>query len=562
VRSSGSSIERQAEGSYPGAEAPQSARKACGQARDVPKRRGKCDIRGERDLASRRMWPWKSAPAQEQPPAHSVPSEAQREARRARYVLRLALNPGLWVRRRVETFEFVDGDTIRRRMSVDFALPPARGIAEGDLVYVPLLLPTKGKLRNFDVRDAEGRALSVSTQQHDRAIAVEGLLAYLQALKGAPLEDVSTLREIVEEVDGDTAAATAEQALSAGEIGRILERLPAAGPEDDPERERRERENVRGLLLDLTGSFLLLVHLPHSSRRTIVKVAFDAAHRNRTDGERWFLRASYRLNRPLSSLGLVARIERFESLDVGLGESYHAELVQPADTYASELRLEVRHGKSSRYETVDADDHHVRPHVYTRATARADAGRLTVLLYASREGLLLPLWLSAGLITTVLMLVPAHAEQVEAQTLAALLLLPAALAAYYVRSGEERYLTRMLRGVRLVALVPVLCGLLTAVLLALGPLAPDGRPHGVDAGRAVRDVRWVSLAATLLLTLAVASPWVGVRARPHMRRLNERAMEWTARRRQTYLILTAALQGAAVAIGAYYAIRQLLSLLS
>ena len=369
---------------------------------------------------------------------------------------------------------------------------------------------------------------------------------------------------IVEETDVATASKTAEEALETGEIGRILRALPAGLSEPERLRERRDRDNLGGLLKDLARGFLLLVHLPHSSRRTIVKVAFDAAHRSRGDGERWYLRAAYRLNRPLSSLGLVARVERFDSLDVGLGESYHAELVQPTDTYARGLRLEVRRGVSDRYATADVDQHHLRPHVFTRSTARADAGRLTVLLCAAREGLLLPLWLSALLITTVLMLVPAHAEQVDAQTLAALLLLPAALAAYYVRSGEERYLTRMLRGVRLVALVPVLCGSLTAVLLALGPLAPHGRPRTVDADavQMVRDVRWVSLAATALLTLAVVSPWVSSRTRPLLRRLQERATAWSARRRQFYLAATATVQAGAFALVGYYAIRRLLSIIS
>jgi len=49
-----------------------------------------------------------------------------------------------WVTRRIETFTFLEADTVRRRMSVDFTLPPSSTLSDGDMALVPLMLLTKG----------------------------------------------------------------------------------------------------------------------------------------------------------------------------------------------------------------------------------------------------------------------------------------------------------------------------------------------------------------------------------------------------------------------------------
>jgi hypothetical protein len=83
------------------------------------------------------------------------------------------------VERRVETLTFVDETTARRHTSVYFVTPAfaARRQDEGlALKHVLLALMAKDVLRNFDVRDEEGRAMAVLTRRENAAIAAEILL--------------------------------------------------------------------------------------------------------------------------------------------------------------------------------------------------------------------------------------------------------------------------------------------------------------------------------------------------------------------------------------------------
>jgi hypothetical protein len=110
-----------------------------------------------------------------------------------------------WVRRRVETIRFVDGTRARVGMSIDFAIPDLSPflVEEGATIAVPLAMPRKVLLRNFDVCDEQGAALPVLTRDENSAISAE-LLARLSegcvknAGHGSLLPDVADrLRDIV-----------------------------------------------------------------------------------------------------------------------------------------------------------------------------------------------------------------------------------------------------------------------------------------------------------------------------------------------------------------------------
>jgi len=246
--------------------------------------------------------------------------------------------------------------------------------------------------------------------------------------------------------------------------------------------------------------------------RQLVKFSYDAR----------FERAPLRkllwwIQRIASSTGLLARAEVFPGLAVGWAQSYHAEVVPAASTYsaAAWLKVETVHGTLPP----PLDTHPTRPHMRAKRRGdpnRGDVGTLRVLLHARRDGLVFPLLLSAAVITTVLaFFLPQQQGEIDSVTLGALLLAPFALATYYARSDENSYVTAAMRGVRLVATVPVIAGITVIGLLALGYLhSPDPNPSAVISPEAALDIaRWGARAAawsTAVLLMAMIGPTLGV----------------------------------------------------
>lgn len=426
----------------------------------------------------------------------------------ARYALRLALNPRAWVRRRVETFEFLDAATVRRRMSVDVVLPPSSRFDSGVTVYVPLMLLKKRDLRNFDLRDEQSGALPLLNSNESGALAVRGLRRYLSAFDEVTDEHARVLGVVVTERVGQRA----REALD-GKLKPLLAAVPEA-----------DRDSVRELIEQLDDAFLVMAGIPYEPRsRRVLKFSYDLEHRTGESAGR--LQRAYLFGLHLvASFGLLPRVERFEGLVVGLGESYHAEVVPPVDTYVDDARLKV----ADREPIVDT--HRFRPHLHAVSESPGDRGTLTLLMHAQREGLVLPLLFSALAISGTLALVPRNADRLDGQTLAALLLVPFALAAFFIRSAENSYVTQMLRGVRVTAAAPVGAGVLTIAMLGLGFLDPPG--EDTSSSTTVVDVAryaaWVSGGATALLAAAAVAPPVGRRVRPKIQWLVRHARGWSS----------------------------------
>jgi hypothetical protein len=407
-------------------------------------------------------------------------------------------------------------------MSVDFRFPDVDYLVDGQDVCVPVMLLSKKDLRNFDIHDEEQRALSILTSEENTDLTVLGVESFLAGLleEGEQLSREARLAiGTIIRNRGNEPIDRAKQALAPeGVLGRIV------GRAEDP----TQRRNIEALITQLANGFLLLTRLTyHPRERRLVKLSYDAEHRTE-------LRLNLGLRRVLSSFGLVSRREKFDHLVVGLGESYHAEAELPADVYVAEFSLEpTRHGEDSPEEPV-TDKHRSRPHVRARSQRPGDEGRLTVLVHARREGLLVPLWLSAVVISVALGFVPSRAKEhdLDGQTMAALLLVPFALAAFYVRSAENSYVTGMLRGVRLAAGVPVAAGVLIISMIGLGFLRTKG---AVEVSESALDVaRWAAISAggaTGLLTLALVAPLLGRCVRPAVRRMQRVTRRWPRGRR-------------------------------
>jgi hypothetical protein len=435
----------------------------------------------------------------------------------AYYAVRLGMRRR-WITRRNETFTFLDADTVRRRMSVDFTLPPSSTLEPGDMALVPLMLLTKQDLRNLDVRNGAGEALAVlSTEQNETAsvLGLKGVLGRLvddlradhpdRVVDEQALKDIVYARPPYGSLATDVANGPLDRQLSHAEEG--------------------SRTQIEGFIGELERNFMLLVPLEYwPGQRQVCKLSYDAAIRlqRASRGARIYSSA----NRALSSVGLVGRVEFFDNLAVGLGGSYHAEAVPPRDTYIAEAALAVRRPGSPIDDDPITDDHAFRPHLRATPRQRGDEGKLSLIIHAHRGELLLPLAFSSLLISVVLGFLPTRAYHVDGQTLAALLLVPFALSTFYIRSQENSYVTVMLRGVRLLATLPLLAAVWAIGLVALGILPPEA--NSTLSSHALAEIRvpfLVAATATALLLLATISSAIGHVTRPVIRAQQKRARQ-------------------------------------
>jgi hypothetical protein len=263
---------------------------------------------------------------------------------------------------------------------------------------------------------------------------------------------------------------------------------------------------------------LLLVPLEYrAGERVIAKVSYDVALRRQNgSSSSGYLR--FFVNRAVSSVGLVGRAEVFDNLAVGLCESYHAEVVPPRDVYVAEPALAVLREGATVEDEPELDNHKFRPHVHVVPEARGDTGTLSLIFHAYRQELLLPLAFSGVLISATLGLMPARVYSLDGQTLAALLLVPFALSAYYIRGQENSYATHMLIGVRMLVLLPLAAALTALSLVALGSVPPaKGHPVGQGTFDLLQVAFLFAALPTALLIVSLISPGVGTVLRPKIR---------------------------------------------
>jgi hypothetical protein len=455
------------------------------------------------------------------------------------YAMQLALRSTSWVSRRVERFDFLDATTVRRHMSVDFTLPyigPDDRLIEEEVVFVPLMLLRRGgMLRGVDVTDADGRSLNVIESAEGNVVALAGIRALVASIAKVKLAEVPSrdLERILRH-KRKSASKLAETALDPkrGEIGKLLDpSLPPGSTQAETDALAEQVDTIKALIKEMASGFPLLVAVPYRPQvQTLVKVSYLTRFKSSVlkpwrQGQK---PAAIRLlaNRLFSSLALVGRVEYFTGLEVRRSKSYHAEIVPASGTYCEEANLclrypeEVKEGRVTR--GVYRDFNHSRPHLWVGDgddTDRAEEGVLEVALFAEREGLILPLLVSAALIAGVLSLVLRHHPDVDGVTLGAVLLAPIALAAYYARTDENGYLTMAMRGVRYVGLASTIAAIIAIALVALGYLeVPDGngrtRTLGTPAALCVMEVvAWVALVCTVLLAMALCGPIVSERFR-------------------------------------------------
>jgi hypothetical protein len=426
------------------------------------------------------------------------------------YAVRLALTYPNWVNRRVERFEFVDARTVRRQMSVDFVLPPSDELEPDKPVLVPVMMLRRNVLRRLDVTDGGGRSLNVVESDQGREVAIRGLTAFLTppaAIEGTEVlaDALRVLLDIKSAKGGDDDGLAKLAQRSDEKIEAALEGSNSV-----------QAATVKALIGELGEGVMLLVSVPYRPRvPMLVKVGYDAKLETSllqsARGLPRIERANFLITRLFSSVGLMGRHEFFTKLPVRLGKSHHIEVAPPPGTYAEEANLVVEEA------SVERDFDHSRPHLQVRGgstgTDRGERGSLAVILHARREVSVFPLFFSAAVIAGMLAFVSTQAEhdRVDGITLGAILLAPVALAAYYARSDENEYLTVALRGLRRIATLAILAGVVVIALLALGWIEPHtvGREHPESDGTALAVTRWawrVAMVCAVALGLALFAP--------------------------------------------------------
>src|SRR4051794_11943313 len=179
----------------------------------------------------------------------------------------LLLAEEAWVHRRVETLDVPSEEIVRRRVSVDLALPavlrPALRVGEGQAL-VPLALLRKQILRNFDLRNEAEEAVPVLARDHTTLLAGAALLAQAS----------DAVRDLGSELAGRLLAVVRSPDSRSGR-----ERLAAL--ESDAEHDAAvaallAHEATALLLGQLAENYPLLAVLEDTGRRRIVKYGYDS----------------------------------------------------------------------------------------------------------------------------------------------------------------------------------------------------------------------------------------------------------------------------------------------
>lgn len=377
-------------------------------------------------------------------------SEASAELVHGTHISQMLLYPE-WVHRRVEQITFVDEETVRRRVSVDFEIPSKYANPVGlslDTWFAPLALLRKGSpLVDFDLLDEEGRSLPLLATDEGHQIAAAALVSRAGAIleeSGGGLN--SSLTKDLQ------AVASCERRDAREAVRRALE--PQRGT--DPRRFLARDPHMPRLVDDLARNFLVLTPIEDPAQRRVIKLSFLES----------FRRPSYI---PLRVLGWRKTELKFVTGGAGMARSYHCEIGAPERLEIMQANLsEIRASGAKINDRRSACGNRVHLQLTnvpsdTNAVLQADlrATRRGLPSMSAVLGVAVSLLLTAGVVF--------HASALKAgDTTAALLVaIPALLAAYLSRPGEHELATRLLIGIRwLTALIGLLVFIAAASLVA------------------------------------------------------------------------------------------------
>jgi hypothetical protein len=366
----------------------------------------------------------------------------------------LLLSPQTWIHRRVEQVAYVDATTVRRRVSVDFALPSVVASCEAaSPMYLPIAEFEKRKLTSFDLRDGAGRPLPMLTAEENGHLSAAVLLARAHLAAGDLVDP------IVEKYIPILVGSGAEDVRSFA-WGRIFQDGTTVG-------QRLGEESVFvGLAAELSENFVL--YLPVASTddvgRRIIKMAYDSE------------RDPFTMTRA-ARLGWTPAPDAHLVPLAGYSQSCHVEIAAPPE-------MEITRGAffgvagtppdgEPRVSRDLVDTPRERAHFNLGRLDRAAGGVVVVALRVSNRELIGGTALLAVLNILVLLFVLwRHREFEKAQTadaiVAAILVVPGALIGYITRPSQHAIVTTFLTEFRLVAAVSATTPFLAGLVLFAG----------------------------------------------------------------------------------------------
>lgn len=369
-----------------------------------------------------------------------------------------------WVDRRVENISLSGERSFRRHMSIDCRVPPPVGELAEELgfsrFFVPLRFVTKQPLLAFDLRLGD-RSVPLLTRRQNAMAAQSVLLA---AIEQADLPITPEVMDAIEEVasdDGPGAEATL-RLLDLTEPGRV-------GEDATP------TELAHWAVTTFDTNYLLLadVGLGELRRRTIFKITQEVGP---TLGKTQEL--------PLrSAIAWQPTSFVFETPSVTATSSYHFQFDAPDGLVVAggEMFGAMASDPQRRtFGTAASQGSVLGLHANVGEVPEADTYNAEVLVRPSPDGLLRSSAVSSCFSTVLLVLATLLAHRidntrVDAST-ALLLVLPGVVSTFLARPGEHYWVSRMLRGVRLLTLVSAITVYLAAAVLVTGLADGSVRP--------------------------------------------------------------------------------------
>lgn len=363
-------------------------------------------------------------------------------------VFYLLNHPLTWVHRRVETITFLSAEAVRRQISIDLSAP-----SEHVETPLPLALLVKQPLVNFDVWNQDGRRCPVLTKNENGLVAWS-LLCFVA-------QDVLAPESLHLEIQQDLRAFAMADAIESTDL---LQHFNSKDKGEKVEIDQRkillESAFFIQVAKDLMENFLLLLPPLETSKRTIIKFAYD--DRLVPPEKRW--------DRLTQQLGW-----RYTSFDflvpaIGEGDSYHVEIEVPPELAVDEAIFFVERDE----EAVASSGRLVgqRAHLYGEGHQPDAYGMASIWIKQPRPGLLRLSVLSSVISAAALTFYFINLAELEPSLTASLLLtIPGLVSLFVARPREHALATYYFFGIRLTVGFSAVLAYAAALLLTVGPEA-------------------------------------------------------------------------------------------
>jgi len=376
-----------------------------------------------------------------------------------------------WIDRRVENVSLSGERSFRRHMSIDCRVPsPVVDLAEElgfGRFFVPLRFVTKQPLLAFDLRLGD-RSVPLLTRRQN-AMAAQSVLR--AALEEAELPITDETMAAIEHVCAD------ERSVADYTI-RLLE-LTETGREGA---DATPLELAHWGVTTFDTNYLLLadVSLAELRRRTIFKITQEVGPTMRGMQEL-----------PLrSGIGWQATSFVFETPAVTATSSYHFQFDAPDGLVVAGGELfgvAADDPQRVMFGTAASQGSVLGLHANADEVPAADVYNAEVLVRPSPDGLLRSSAVSSCFSTVLLVLATLLAHRIDSTRVdastALLLVLPGVVSTFLARPGEHYWVSRLLRGVRVLTLISAVTVYLAAAVLVTG--VADGSIRPLWAGFAV-----------------------------------------------------------------------------